>query len=74
MMTTAKERIVWGWLRLLLGFAQISLAGLTAGSLITVGFQPITLVFALSATLLVLVSILIYKGKSAPGSGNGKGN
>ena len=60
-MTPAKQRILWGWLRLVLGFAQIALVGLSAGSLITVGLRPLTWGFVIAATALTLISLLIYK-------------
>ena len=62
----AKERIVWGWLRLALGFGQIALVGLSVGSLITVGARPLTWGFAIAATTLTLISLLIYKRRPAP--------
>jgi hypothetical protein len=68
MTPTAKELIVWGWLRLALGFAQIALVGLSIGSLVTVGVRPLTWVFAITATALTAVSLLIYKRRPAPHS------
>lgn len=68
MTPAAKEQIVWGWLRLALGFAQIALVGLSIGSLITVGPRPLTWVFAIAATTLTLISLLIYKRRPAPPS------
>jgi hypothetical protein len=68
MTPAVKERIVWGWLRLALGFAQIALVGLSVGSLLTVGVRPLTWVFAIAATVLTAVSLLIYKRRPAPHS------
>ena len=66
MTPAAKERIVWGWLRLALGFAQIALVGLSIGSLITVGARPLTWGFAIAATTLTVISLLIYKRRPGP--------
>jgi hypothetical protein len=63
-----KERILWGWLRLVLGFAQIALVGLSVGALISVGVKPITWIFVVGATALTLISRLIYRGRTGPKS------
>jgi hypothetical protein len=63
-----KERILWGWLRLFLGFAQIALVGLSVGALFSVGVKPITWIFVIGATALTVVSRLIYKGRTGPKS------
>ncbi len=68
MTPAAKKRMVWGWLRLALGFAQIALVGLSIGSLITVGPRSLTWAFAIAATTLTLISLLIYKRRPAPNS------
>jgi hypothetical protein len=68
MTPAAKEQIVWGWLRLVLGFGQIALVGLSIGSLITVGARPLTWAFAIAATTLTVISLLIYKRRPAPHS------
>ena len=61
-----REQLIWGWVRLLIGFAQISLAGLTFGVLITVGVTPLTVVLAVLATLIAVISRLIYRGRKGP--------
>ena len=58
-----RERLIWGWVRLLIGFAQISLAGLTFGVLITAGVTQTTLFLALTATAIAAVSRFIYRGR-----------
>jgi hypothetical protein len=63
-----KERMLWGWLRLFLGFAQISLVGLSVGALFSVGVKPITLIFVIAATALTVISRVIYKGRVGPNS------
>ena len=68
-MTTKSDRrqqLIWGWVRLVIGFAQISLAGLTFGVLITVGVTPLTVGLAVLATVIALVSRLIYRGRKGP--------
>lgn len=66
MTARTKERFVWGRLRFLLGLAQIALAGLSIGALVTVGLKPITWIFVISATALTFTSRLIYKGRPTP--------
>jgi hypothetical protein len=58
-----REKLIWGWVRLLIGFAQISLAGLTFGVLITAGVTRTTIFLALTATAIAAVSRLIYRGR-----------
>jgi hypothetical protein len=59
----SREWLIWGWLRLLMGFAQISLAGLTFGVLITAGVTRTTIFLALAATAIAAVSRLTYRGR-----------
>jgi hypothetical protein len=61
-----REQLIWGWVRLLIGFAQISLAGLTFGVLITVGVTPLAVGLAVLATLIAVISRLIYRGRKGP--------
>jgi len=46
-----------------MGFAQISLAGLTFGVLITTGVTRTTIFLALAATAIAAVSRLTYRGR-----------
>jgi hypothetical protein len=57
-----QDRLVWGWVRLFLGFAQIALVGMGAGALFTVGLKPITLILVIAATSLSVISRVIYRG------------
>jgi hypothetical protein len=68
MTAVTNQRILWGWLRLFLGIAQIALVGLSVGALISVGVKPITWVFVIGATALTVISRLIYKGRTGPKS------
>lgn len=61
-----REQLIWGWVRLLIGLAQISLAGLTFGVLITVGVTPLTVGLAVMATVIAVISRLIYRGRKGP--------
>ena len=63
---TRRENFVWGWLRLFLGFTQMSLAALTLGVLITTGVTKLTVLLAVAATAVTLVSRLIYHGRRTP--------
>jgi hypothetical protein len=59
-----RERFVWGWLRLLLGYLQMSLAAMALGALIITGLHKITLYLAIAATAVTLLSKLLYHGRS----------
>jgi len=61
-----REQLIWGWVRLLMGFAQISLAGLTFGVLITAGVTTLTIWLAVLATVIAVISRLIYRGRKGP--------
>ena len=49
-----------------MGFAQISLAGLTFGALITIGVTPLTVGLAVLTTVIAIISRLIYRGRKGP--------
>jgi hypothetical protein len=66
MKSDRREQLIWGWVRLLIGLAQISLAGLTFGVLITVGVTPLTVGLAVLATVIAVISRLIYRGRKGP--------
>ena len=57
---------MWGWLRLFLGFAQISLVAMAAGSLFTAGLDSLTWVFVLAATAATISSRVLYRGRADP--------
>ena len=61
-----KQRFFRGWLRRLLGFAQIAFVGLSDGALFSVRLKPITPVFVTGA--LTIISRLIYQGRTRTGS------
>jgi len=61
-----KQRLVWGWLRLFLAFAQISLVAMAFGSLLTIGPHMLTLVFTVAATAVTVSSRLLYRGRREP--------
>ena len=56
------EKFVWGWLRLILGMAQMTLAMTTAGLFLLVGFRPVTWIFLAIVTLLTIASRLLCHG------------
>lgn len=60
------HKLVWGWLRLLLGLAQMCLAAAGFILLITVGVQPVTLLFLAGATAATIASRLLYRGRRGP--------
>jgi hypothetical protein len=61
-----RHKLIWGWLRLFLGFAQMSLVAAGVGALLTVGLHWITFVFVIAATAATLSSRLLYRGKADP--------
>jgi hypothetical protein len=54
-------KLVWGWLRLLLGLAQMCLATIGLILLLTLGLHPLTLLFVAAATSVTITSWLIYR-------------
>lgn len=62
----AHHRLVWGWLRLVLGFPQMGLVAAALGSLITVGLHWITLLFVSAATAATITSRALYRGRIDP--------
>jgi hypothetical protein len=61
-----RERPGWGLPRLLIGFAQMSLAALALGVMIATGVSKLTLLLAVAATGVTLVSRLLYQGWRGP--------
>jgi hypothetical protein len=60
------HKFVWGWLRLFLGWAQMSFAILGGVFLLVVGVRPITWVFVIAAATSTVASRLIYRGRKDP--------
>ena len=63
---TTRHRFVWGWLRLFLGWAQMSLAAAGLGALLTAGNHPVTWAFVIGATVATVISRLLYHGRPDP--------
>ena len=61
-----KHKLIWGWLRLLLAFLQISFVGASVGALLAVGLRPVTYVFLGLATTATGISLLIYRRRFDP--------
>lgn len=66
MSTESRQKFIWGWLRFALGIAQISLVFASVGLLLLVGLHPLTLISVVSATLLTIVSRVLYRGQKGP--------
>ena len=64
--SNAKQRFVWGWLRLVLGIAQVTLAIATFGLFLLVGFHPVTWILFTVTTVLLIVSRILYRGRKGP--------
>jgi hypothetical protein len=61
-----RQKFVWGWLRLVLGVGQMTLAVATAGLLFLVGLHAATWIFLADTTILTITSRLLYHGRKAP--------
>lgn len=62
----ARHKLIWGWLRLFLGFAQTSMVAAAIGSFLVVGLKSTTSIFVIAATTFTVMSLLIYRGRSDP--------
>jgi uncharacterized membrane protein YhaH (DUF805 family) len=69
-----RDKLIWGWLRLALGMAQIVLSTAALVLLSAVGLRSITWVFILGAAIAMVVSRLLYHGRSGPGLKGENGN
>jgi uncharacterized membrane protein len=68
------HELFWGWLRLVLGIMQMVLAVAGIITLIVYGLHNITLIFFAGATAAMVISRLIYSGRSGPNLEKGKNN
>lgn len=62
----ARHKLIWGWLRFFLAFAQISLVPMAVGAGLAVGPWRITWMFIIGATVAAVISRLIYRGRKDP--------
>ncbi|HYV04370.1 MAG TPA: hypothetical protein VFB82_07285 [Blastocatellia bacterium] len=72
MKDTTKHKLVWGWLRLFLGFVQMSLVAASVGALIAFGLHSATLILVIGATATTLLSRLLYHGRRSESAVNQK--
>ncbi len=56
------HKLIWGWLRLFLAFAQVSLAAGGLALLLTLGLHWITFAVVIGATAAMATSRLLYHG------------
>lgn len=63
---TAKEVVVWGWLRLILGTAQIGLSAAAVVALFAIGLEPETWVLIGAAMAATCLSRILYRGRRGP--------
>jgi len=61
-----RHKLIWGWLRALLGIAQMSLVVSSAILLFSVGLRPFTYACVIAATMLTVISRILYRGRSDP--------
>lgn len=62
------SRFRWGWVRLFLGIAQMTLAAIAMALLLTRGFKWPTAVAVILATLSMATSRILYRGRRTPAS------
>lgn len=62
----SRQKVIWGWLRLVLGVGQMTLALATAGLLFLVGLHVVTWVFLAITMVLTITSRLLYHGRKGP--------
>ena len=62
----ARQKFVWGWLRLILGVGQMTLAIATVGLLFLVGLHALTWTFLAITTILTITSRVLYRGRKGP--------
>ena len=62
----AKHKLTWGWLRLFLGWLQMSLAAVAVGALLTVGLHSVTYALVIAATATTLTSRLLFHCRHEP--------
>jgi hypothetical protein len=55
------DKLVWGWLRLFLGIAQMLLVTVSLVSLLTLGLQGTTWILLVAATVTTLTSRVLYR-------------
>lgn len=62
-----RHKLIWGWLRLFLGWLQMSLAAAGLGALFTFGLHPVTWFFVIGASAATIASRLLYRKRPASG-------
>lgn len=63
---TAREVVVWGWLRLFLGAAQVGLSAAAVFAFFAVGLETETWVLVGAAMLATCASRILYGGSRGP--------
>lgn len=61
-----RHKFIWGWLRLLLGFLQMSLLAAARGALLMVGLHWLTWALIAGSAVTGLTSYLLYRGQADP--------
>jgi hypothetical protein len=60
------HKLIWGWLRIVLGIAQMSFAAMGFISLLMIGTNWLTWLFVIGAAITTIISWLLYRGKPDP--------
>lgn len=63
MKEATRHKLVWGWLRLSLGIAQMLLASVTFALLFILGPHPAIWICFAATCAAVIASLLIYRGR-----------
>lgn len=63
---TAKDVVIWGWLRLLLAALQVGLSGAAVFALFAVGLEGETWILVGAAMAATCVSRILYGGRRDP--------
>ena len=64
--STVKDLVVWGWLRLFLGAAQVGLSAAAVFALFAVGLETETWLLVGAAMLATCASRILYGGSRGP--------
>lgn len=62
----SRHKFIWGWLRLFLGWLQMSLAATGVLLLVAIGLRPLTLVVFAATVLATVTSLLLYRRRPDP--------
>ena len=71
---TTHHKFIWGWLRLFLGFVQMTLASFSIGALLVLGLHPLTIALVIGTTAVTFISRRLYRDQSGDRRQKGESN